>query len=397
MVSEKMYALGAQPSAIRELFAYGQRKAAELGAEHVFDFSLGNPSIPSPPAFNQRLVELVQSGPSLLVHGYTAAAGDDGVREAIAVDLNRRFGVSYSKDQLFLTCGAAPALTAVLKALVNDSGDSEFIVNAPHFPEYRVFTAGAGGQLIVLPAETKTFQINFLALEQAINPQTQAMIVNSPNNPSGVVYSEQTIRELAALLQRKAAEFGHPIYIISDEPYRELEFHGKQVPFIPKYYPDTIVCYSYSKSLSLPGERIGYVLVSPEAAAAQQVYLAIAGAARLSGHVCAPSLLQRSVALSTDLRPELAVYERNADLLYDNMTAYGYRVAQPDGAFYLFFQAPHGLSGQQFSALARDRYHILIVPGDSFGCPDWLRLAFCVETERIEQALPLLENLIREA
>jgi len=396
MVSRHMHAVGAQPSAIRELFAYGQRKAAELGADQVFDFSIGNPSIPAPEQFNQRLVELILQGPSLLVHGYTSAAGDEASRDAIAADLNRRFGTDYTRDHLFLTCGSAMALTSVFKALAEDGEPNEFIVSAPFFPEYRVFVEGAGCRLVVLPPETERFQVDFAALDQAVTPHTRAVIVNSPNNPSGVVYGERTIRELAALLTRKATEIGRPIYIVSDEPYRELVFHGQSVPFIPNYYPDTLVSYSYSKSLSLPGERIGYALVPPAAAEARQVYLAIAGAARATGHVCAPSLIQRAVGLCAGLRPDLAVYQRNADLLYENLTAYGYRVAEPAGAFYLFFQAPGGLSGQEFSALARDRFHILIVPGDSFGCPGWLRLSFCVETERIEKALPLLERLIKE-
>ncbi len=396
MVSQQMYALGAQPSAIRQLFAYGQRKTAEIGAAQVFNFSIGNPSVPTPAEFNQCLSEIVLRGPSQVVHGYTSAAGDDAARQAIANDLNQRFDTGYTKDHLFLTCGAAPALTTVFKALSEDGGVNEFIVSAPCFPEYQVFVEAAGGQLVVLPAETERFQIDLTALAHAINPHTRAMIVNSPNNPSGVVYGEQTICDLAALLKRKAAEIGHPIYIISDEPYREVVFHGCTVPFIPNYYPDTIVCYSYSKSLSLPGERIGYVLVPPAAAESREVYLAIAGAARAIGHVCAPSLLQQAVGRCAGLRPDISIYQRNADLLYEYLSAYGYQAVKPEGAFYLFFRSPKLLSAQQFSDLARDRYNILLVPGDGFGCPGWLRLSFCVETERIEKALPLLDKLIKE-
>ncbi len=396
MISEKMYALGAQPSGIRALFEYGVKKAAEIGEENVFDFTLGNPSIPVPKEVNDTFIRLLQTEDSVKVHGYTSAGGDPECRRAIADDLNARFGTDYSKDNLFITCGAAPAVTAALAAICDASCENEIIVNAPFFPEYRVFSQNAGAKLVIVPADEENFQIVFDALEPAINANTRAVMVNSPNNPAGTVYSEDTIIRLAGLLRKKSAEYGHPIYIVCDEPYRELLFGGDTAPFVPNYYDNTIVCYSYSKSLSLPGGRIGYVLVPNKATEHERLYLAAAGAARSMGHVCAPSMMQRMLITCASVRPDITVYERNAKLLYEKMSEYGYVSAKPQGAFYFFFKAPNGLTGQEFSDLARDRYNVLIVPCGSFGCPDWLRLSYCCETEKIEKVLPIFEKIFNE-
>ena len=396
MVSEKMYALGAQPSAIRDLYEYGLRKAEEVGAENVFDFTLGNPSIPAPAEVNLSILKHIKEDPSIAVHGYTPGAGDPKCRQAIAKDLNTRFGTDYSLKDIFITCGAAPAVTASLAALCVDGEVNEIIVNAPFFPEYKVFANNCGAELIILPADEEGFQINFPALEAAISANTRAVMVNSPNNPCGVAYSEETVKKLANLLAKRSAELGHTIYIVCDEPYRELYFGEGTVPFIPNFYSSTIVCYSYSKSLSLPGERIGYVLVPPLAADSRNVWLAVAGAARSMGHVCAPSLMQKMVTDCAGIRPDIGVYKKNAAYLQKEMSRIGYQTAHPDGAFYFFFKAPHGLTAKEFSDLARDNYNVLLVPGGSFGCPDWLRLSFCCETEKLEKVMPYLEKLYKE-
>lgn len=392
MVNETFHKLGTAPSVIRELFAYGLRQAAVIGAENVYDYSLGNPSIPSPAKVNQSICDIVKDTDSIKVHGYSMAAGFDGARQAIADNLNRRFGLSLKASNLFLTCGAAPALIAVIKALLCDD-QAEIMAIAPFFPEYRPFTEANGGKLVVVPADTKAFQINMEALEKLISCHTQAIIVNSPNNPSGVVYTEETLKKLAEVLTRKSQEYGHPIYIIADEPYRELVYGGVKVPFIPHIYPDTIVCYSYSKSLSLPGERIGYVCVPDFAADSAAVYAAIAGAARAMGHVCPPTLMQLVIERCADEMPDLAAYDENRTLLYDSLTAMGYECAKPDGAFYLFVKAPNG-DAMAFSEKAKTEYNLLVVPGDGFECPGYLRLSYCVSNDMIRRSLPAFKGMI---
>lgn len=396
MISKSMYGLGAQPSGIRELFAFGQKRAKEIGAENVFDFSIGNPSIPAPGKVADTIKKALTEEPAVAVHGYTSAAGSDACREAVAENLNSRFDTDYTKDNLFMTCGAAPALVSTFKALSAEDRTKEFIVIAPFFPEYRVFIEMSGGQPVIIPADTAHFQIDFDALEAAINENTAAIVINSPNNPSGIIYTEDTVEKLADLLMKKSDEFGHPVFLISDEPYRELVYGDARVPFIPNYYNNTVICYSFSKSLSLPGERIGYVLVPNKVTDSHKVFLAIAGAARSIGHVCAPSLMQRVITDCVDLAPNVAVYETNAKILYDNLTSYGYNCARPDGAFYLFFEAPHGMSDQEFSDYAKEKGNVLVVPGTGFGCPNWLRLSYCVETEKIEKALPLMKRIFED-
>jgi len=393
MYNQKMYGLGAVRSGIRELFEYGLRQAAIVGKENVFDFSLGNPSIPSPPQVNEAIADIVMNEDTLQVHGYTSAPGYDGVRKAVADNLNARFGTKVKPQNLFFTCGAAPGLISVLKALIADS-DSEIVAIAPFFPEYRPFTEANGGKLVVVPPDMENFQINFAALEEALSPNTQAIIVNSPNNPSGVVYTRETLEKLAALLTRKGGEYGHPIYLIADEPYRELVYGGVEVPFIPTIYKNTIVCCSWSKSLSLPGERIGYVYVPEDAEDSSAIYCAVAGAARASGHVCPPSLIQRAVARCVEQMPDLAAYDENRTLLYNELSRMGYTMAKPDGAFYLFIQAPGGDS-DAFSNKAKE-HNLLVVPGTSFGCKEYFRICYCVSNDMIRRSLPVFETLIHE-
>jgi len=395
MVSKEMFALGNTRSCIRELFEYGNQKAQEIGRENVFDFSIGNPSIPAPKQVAETITHILETENPVATHGYSSAAGYDFVREAIAADLNRRYNAGLGKRNLFMTCGAAPALTAVLRALTV-SADTEVVAIAPFFPEYRVFVTAVGAKLQVVPADTEAFQIDFAALEARLNENTQAVIINSPNNPSGVVYTRETLQRLCDLLRRKSDQAGHPIYLISDEPYRELVYGGVEVPYVPAMYDNTIVCYSYSKSLSLPGQRIGYILIPDAVEDFGDVFNAVAGAARALGHVCAPTLLQKVAAACCGLKPDLQAYEQNRACLYEGMQALGYRCAKPDGAFYLFFEAPCGMSAQAFSALARDTYNVLIVPGDDFGCPNHLRMSYCVALDTIQRALPLMGKLMEQ-
>ena len=391
MVNEKMYSLGANRSCIRDLFEYGRQRAAIVGSENVYDYSLGNPSIPAPKGVNQAVVEILEELDSLQVHGYTSATGDLPARQAIADDLNRRYDAGVRAQDLFLGCGAAPELVSVFRALAVEN--AEFLAIAPFFPEYRPFVESAGGKLVVVPADIPAFQINLSALENAITPNTQAVILNSPNNPSGTVYTAETLKALASLLERKSLEIGHPIYIVADEPYRELVYGGAIAPFIPNIYPNTIVCYSYSKSLSLPGERIGYVYVPKQAADHDALFAAVAGAARASGHVCAPSLWQKVIARCAHLRPDLDAYDTNRRILSDGLRAFGYEMAQPDGAFYLFVKAPGG-SAAAFSEKAKEK-DLLLVPGDDFGCPEYFRICYCVSREMIERSLPIFGELMK--
>ena len=391
MINEKAYALGANRSCIRDLFEYGRARAAVVGAENIFDYSLGNPSIPAPDYVNQAIRDVLSEMDSLTVHGYTSAVGDPATRRAIADDLNARFHAGVRPEELFIGCGAAPELCAVFSALAVPGG--EILAVAPYFPEYKPFAESAGAVFKVVPPDVPGFQIDLAAVEATLTPKTQAIIINSPNNPSGVVYTEKTLRALAALLTAKSEEYGHPIYIVADEPYRELVY-GCEAPFIPNLYPNTIVCYSYSKSLSLPGERIGYIYVPRQAADGAALYAAIAGAARSMGHVCAPSLWQKVIARCTALRPDLASYDRNRRTLYDGLTAMGYEMAKPDGAFYLFIKAPGG-DANAFSELAK-RKDLLLVPGDGFGCPGYFRICYCVSYDMIQRSLPIFAQLIHE-
>ncbi len=391
MYNSRAHALGTNRSCIRELFEYGRARAAIVGVENVYDYSLGNPSIPTPPEVTRVLQELLAEDP-LALHGYTSAAGDEAVRAAIARDLNQRYGCAITPEELFLGCGAAPALTAVFRALAFPG--VRFLAISPYFPEYVPFVQEAGGIFDAVAPDIPAFQIRLAELEAALTPQTAAIIVNSPNNPSGTVYSAETLEALARILRRKSEEFGHPIYIISDEPYRELVYDGVQAPFLPGIYENTIVCYSYSKSLSLPGERIGYVYVPREATDGPALYGAIAGAARAMGHVCAPSLLQKVIGRCTHLRPDLEAYDRNRRDLFQGLTAAGYEIARPEGAFYLFVKAPGG-DAKTFSERAKE-LDLLLVPGDDFGCPGYFRICYCVSNSMIHKSLPIFRQLIQE-
>lgn len=392
MVNQEFYKLGTAPSIIRQLFAYGLQQAAIVGAENVYDYSLGNPSIPAPAKVNESIHAIVDEIDSIKLHGYSMAAGFDTARDAVAADLSKRFGLDIKGSELFFTCGAAPALISIIKSMIVDS-NSEIMVIAPFFPEYRPFITANGGKMVVVPADTKAFQIHLDAVEERITANTQAIIVNSPNNPSGVVYTEETLKGLAALLERKSAEYGHPIYIIADEPYRELVYGDVKVPFIPTLYKNTIVCYSYSKSLSLPGERIGYVYVPGFADDSAAVYAAVAGAARIMGHVCPPTLLQKVIERCAEERPDLVAYDENRNLLYNSLTEMGYECAKPDGAFYLFVKAPNG-DANVFSEKAKLEHNLLVVPADGFGCPGFFRLSYCVANDMIKRSLPAFKAMI---
>ena len=387
MVNQEYYTLGTAPSVIRQLFAYGLEQAKVVGPENVYDYSLGNPSIPAPKKVNESIKKIVDETDSIKLHGYSMAPGFEEARAAVAKDLAARFGLDVKASELFFTCGAAPALISIIKALIVDA-DTEIMAIAPFFPEYRPFVNANGGKLVVVPADTKAFQIHLDEVEKRITKHTQAIIVNSPNNPSGVVYTEETLKGLAALLERKSAEYGHPIYIIADEPYRELVYGGVKVPFIPCIYKNTIVCYSYSKSLSLPGERIGYVYVPGFADDSHDVYAAISGAARIMGHVCPPTLMQKVIECCAEERPDLVAYDENRNLLYNSLTEMGYECAKPDGAFYLFVKAPNG-DANAFSEKAKLGHNLLVVPADGF-----FRLSYCVSNDMIRRSLPAFKAMI---
>ncbi len=392
MFSEKMVGLGKKRSVIREIFEYGNKRRSEIGAENVFDFSLGNPSIPAPDIVNETMLELIKNKPSVALHGYTSAQGDAGVRKAISDDINARFSADAKPELIYMTCGAAASLTITLNAIIND-GD-EVILLAPFFPEYTVFAEKAGAVVRVVKNRESDFQIDFDTLANVINKKTKAIIVNSPNNPSGAVLSKETIIELSRLLEEKSKEFGTDIYIIADEPYRELVYGDLEVPYIPNFYNNTIVCYSFSKSLSLPGERIGYIFVSPKASNCGDLYAAVCGAGRALGYVCAPSLLQYTVKEVLGKTADISVYEKNRNLLYNALTEYGYTAVRPDGAFYLFVKAPEK-DASTFCEKAK-KYEILIVPGDDFGYEGYVRISYCVSTEMIEKSLGGFKKLIEE-
>lgn len=391
-VSQRMLNLGTARSEIREAFAFAQARAAEVGAENVDDFSIGNPSVPAPATVAEAVHKLVDAIDPIKLHGYTPAQGDGQARGALADDLNRRFGTNYTADNFYLTAGAAGALCCALSAL-SCPGDT-FITFAPYFPEYKVFVESAGAELVTVPADIEDFQIDFAAFDQALTPNTKGVIINSPNNPTGVVYSEATIQKLAQVLTEKSKEYGHTIWLISDEPYREIVYRDTPLPWVPNYYPNTLVCYSYSKSLSLPGQRIGYVLVPPQAEDADIVYAAVCGAGRALGYVCAPSLFQLVAAECTGQTADIEIYHKNRDLLLNALRDMGYTCAQPDGAFYLF---PRSLEPDAHAFCERARkYDLVLVPGDSFGCPGHVRISYCVPTEQIQRALHKFEQLAAE-
>lgn len=374
---------------IFEIFHYSQKRAQEIGPENVYDFSLGNPSVPAPEAVHTAVMKQLETRDPLTLHSYSPSFGIHDVKEKIAADLNRRYGSHYSASNLFMTAGAAGALAHALRA-VSNPGD-EILTIAPYFPEYVPYTAGAGLKLKVVPADTDTFQVPFQALEDMLSASVSAVLINSPNNPSGIVYSTDTIRQLARILTRKSEEYGHPVFLISDEPYRDIIFQGTDSPYIANFYADTITCYSFSKSLSLPGERIGYLAVNPDSAYADQIMELCPQISRTTGHNGAASLLQRTVGEVCSMTSELSIYETNKNLLYQALTEYGFHCVEPGGTFYMF---PRSLEPDSMAFCKRAReMDLMLVPGDNFGCPGHFRIAYCVPEERVKKALPIFARL----
>ena len=388
--NEQMYELGSRRSAIRELFEYGKQRAKEVGVENVYDFSLGNPTVPAPDCVDETIRRLTEELDCIRLHGYTSAQGDLETRSAIAEFLNKTHGTEFEANDFYITMGAAASLTIAFHALTT-SVEDEFIAIAPFFPEYKVFVEAAGTSLQVVPADTENFQIDFEALESMMNEHTKGIIINSPNNPSGAVYSEKTIEKLANLLGEKEKEYNHPIFIIADEPYREIVYDGAEVPFVTKYYDNTLVCYSYSKSLSLPGERIGYILVPQQAYESKALYAAVAGAGRALGYVCAPSMMQKVIAQCQGQTGDVELYKKNRDLLYEGLTKIGYECFKPQGAFYMFVKALEE-DTTSFCERAKEQ-DLLIVSGEGFGCPGYVRISYCVDEEMIKRSFNAFEKL----
>ena len=390
-INEKSYELGSKRSVIRELFEYGKKRKAEIGADKVFDFSLGNPSVNPPKTVGETLKSLLSDENPTALHGYTSAQGDLQTRQAVAKSLNKLCDFEIPSDLIYMTCGAAASLTISLKAIVNE-GD-EVIVFAPFFTEYRVFIENAGAKIVISEPDESDFQIDFENLINKITPKTKAVIINSPNNPSGVVYTEKTIAELSDILRRKSKETGNTIFLISDEPYRELVYSGEKLPFVMNYYENSIVCYSYSKSLSLPGERIGYIAVSPKTDE-KGLYNAVCGAGRSLGFVCAPSMFQKLIAKCAELTVDTKTYKENRDILYDNLCSFGYKCVKPDGAFYLLVKC-FGDDAYSFCEKAKKR-ELLLVPCDDFGIKGYVRIAYCVSRKTIVDSLPAFKDLAKE-
>ena len=388
-MNETMRQLGAKRSVIRELFEYGNKRKAEIGAENVFDFSLGNPSVPAPDAVKDELVRLLTETPPVQLHGYTSAQGDAGVRRAIADYLNKTYDAKADPNLLYLTVGAAASLTVSLTALLNP--DDEVILLAPFFPEYRVFVERTGAKVVSVLSDMETLQPDFDALEKAFSARTRVVLVNSPNNPTGAVLTEESIVRLTNMMKAMEEKHGAPIYLISDEPYRELVYGDVQVPYLTNCYDNTLVCYSFSKSLSLPGERIGYILVSSRVQNAGSIYEAVCGAGRALGFVCAPALFQKLIPACLGKTADLTVYETNRRLLFDALTEYGFRVVPPDGAFYLFVKAPEA-DAVAFAERAKSM-ELLLVPSNDFGCEGFVRISYCVSTEQIKRSLPAFRRL----
>ena len=392
MINEKMRALGAKRSVIRELFEYGKARKAEIGEENVFDFSLGNPSVEPPEEVKRGIAKLIEESSAIELHGYTSAEGDINVRRAIAEHISERFNTDVDPSLIYMTVGAAAALTSVLTALTTP-GESVIVIS-PFFPEYKVFIESTGAEIKTVAAREKDFGLDIDAIKDALDENVAAVIINSPNNPTGAIYSKSDIKALSEILNKKSKKYGKPIYIISDEPYRELAYDGIKVPFIPKYYDNTVVCYSFSKSLSIPGERIGYALVSPTAEDKEDIFRAICGAGRSLGYVCAPSIFQKLVPYCLSASADIGVYEENRKTLYDALISYGYEVVYPSGAFYLFVKSPIP-NAADFSDIAK-KYGLLLVPSDDFGCEGYVRLAYCQNPDMIKRSLPSFEQLIKE-
>lgn len=392
MISKKYSAMLNNTSIIREFAQYASKRAAEIGAENVFNYTIGNPSVPTTDDFNKGLIDLIQNEDSLALHGYSPTLTIYSVRKAVAESLNRRFGMEYVPEDIFMTSGAAGALAHAIRC-VTEPGD-EVITFAPYFPEYVPYVDGTGAVLKVVPADITSFQINFDAFLEMMNPNVQAILINSPNNPSGIVYSTETITRLAQILSEKQEEYGHDIYLISDEPYREIVFEGTDSPFISKFYDNTICCYSFSKSLSLPGERIGYVAVNPKCKDAELIINMCGQVSRFTGHNCPSSLIQLGVAKVLDETSDLSIYEKNKNILYKELTAMRYECVEPGGTFYMFPKTPIA-DANEFCNMTAHELDLILVPGDSFMCPGHMRLAYCTTTDMVERSLPLFEKAIK--
>lgn len=392
MISKKYSSMLNNTSIIREFAQYASKRAAEIGAENVFNYTIGNPSVPTTDDFNKGLIDLIQNEDSLALHGYSPTLTIYSVRKAVAESLNRRFGMEYVPEDIFMTSGAAGALAHAIRC-VTEPGD-EVITFAPYFPEYVPYVDGTGAVLKVVPADITSFQINFDAFLEMMNPNVQAILINSPNNPSGIVYSTETITHLAQILTEKQEEYGHDIYLISDEPYREIVFEGTDSPFISKFYDNTICCYSFSKSLSLPGERIGYVAVNPKCKDAELIINMCGQVSRFTGHNCPSSLIQLGVAKVIDETSDLSIYEKNKNILYKELTAMGYECVEPGGTFYMFPKTPIA-DANEFCNMTAHELDLILVPGDSFMCPGHMRLAYCTTTDMVERSLPLFEKAIK--
>ena len=392
MISKKYSAMLNNTSIIREFAQYASKRAAEIGAENVFNYTIGNPSVPTTDDFNKGLIDLIKNEDSLALHGYSPTLTIYSVRKAVADSLNRRFGMEYVPEDIFMTSGAAGALAHAIRC-VTEPGD-EVITFAPYFPEYVPYVDGTGAVLKVVPADITSFQINFDAFLEMMNPNVQAILINSPNNPSGIVYSTETITRLAQILTEKQEEYGHDIYLISDEPYREIVFEGTDSPFISKFYDNTICCYSFSKSLSLPGERIGYVAVNPKCKDAELIINMCGQVSRFTGHNCPSSLIQLGVAKVLDETSDLSIYEKNKNILYKELTAMGYECVEPGGTFYMFPKTPIA-DANEFCNMTAHELDLILVPGDSFMCPGHMRLAYCTTTDMVERSLPLFEKAIK--
>ena len=389
MISKKMEGLVNNNSVIRRMFEEGKKMAEEFGADKVYDFSLGNPNVPAPKKVAETIEALLAKEEPTVLHGYMSNAGFPEVREKIADSLNKRFGTAFTADNIMMTVGAAGGLNCALKALLNP-GD-EVAAFAPYFVEYRNYVANYDGVLVEVAPDTETFQPDLEAFAAAVTPKTRAVIINNPNNPSGVIYPEETIKDIAEILERKQKEYGSEIFIISDEPYRELVYTGAEVPYITKYYANTIVGYSFSKTLSLPGERIGYLVIPSEAADYEQLFQAVTIANRVLGFVNAPSLMQKVVAECLDEKADIGFYAKNRDVLYDALKEYGYSCIKPEGAFYMFIKSPVP-DEKEFTEEAK-KEHILLVPGSSFACPGYVRLSYCVSYGTCVNSLPGFKRL----
>lgn len=392
MINETYKAMLKGKSIIRELSEYATARGKEIGYENVFDYSLGNPSVPCTEDYTDTVIAMYQNMNPMKIHGYSPSLGIESVRAAVAESLNRRFGMDYEAKHIFMASGAAGALAHAFRA-VTKPGD-EIITFAPCFPEYFPYVNTTGAVLKVVPANTEDFQINFEEFEKMLNPKVMAVLINTPNNPSGIVYSEETIKRLAGILEAKQKEYGHDIFIISDEPYREIVFDGKKCPYVSSYYDNSISCYSFSKSLSLPGERIGYVAVNPKATDAD-IFAVICGQiSRGIGHNCPSSTAQLAVAEVIDETSDLSVYETNMNLLYDALTRIGFELVRPGGTFYIFPKALEE-DANAFCMKAK-KYDLILVPADNFGCPGYFRMAYCIDTEKVKRSIPVLERFARE-